>query len=119
MNKVSVGKINAVVVYVAWACLATTVALMVVTFFNAGIGLPLFMGSIALLVLFACLHGVLAYFVRCPHCNKCLTIQGFQKPHPNSRVSGNKDAWVVVVMQWFSGNVVCIHCGNEVNTNAL
>ena len=119
MNKVVIGKVNAVVVYIAWFCLALIVAMMAVTYFNAEVGLPLFMISIAVLLLLAVVHGGLAYFVRCPHCSKCLTVQGFQKPHPNSRVSGKKDAWVVVVLQWFSGSVVCIHCGNEVDTNAL
>jgi|TARA_R110000823_G_scaffold311260_1_gene436636 hypothetical protein len=119
LNKVTVGKVNAVVVYIAWFCLASIVVLMAVTYFNAEVGLPLFMGGVFVLILLAIIHGILAYFVRCPHCKKCLTVQGFQKPHPNSRVSGKKDAWVVVITQWFSGSVVCIHCGAEVDTNAL
>ncbi len=119
MNKVIIGKVNAVVVYIAWFFLAIIVAMMAVTYFNEEIGFPLFMGSVAILVLLAMIHGALAYFVRCPQCNKCLTVQGFQKPHPNSRVSSKKDAWVVVILQWFSGSVVCIHCGSEIDTNAL
>ena len=59
-------------------------------------------------------HIVLAFFNRCPHCNKCLTIQGFKSPHPAS--SGD---WSKVVWHWFSGSIVCIHCGNRVNTNGL
>jgi hypothetical protein len=119
LSRVVIGKVNALVVYIAWFCLAVIVAMMVVTFFNAKVGLPLFMGSVAFLVLLAVIHGGLAYFVRCPHCSKCLTVQGFERPHPNSRSSGNRNAWAVVVLQWFSGSVVCIHCGNEVDVNAL
>ena len=60
------------------------------------------------------IHIVLAFFNRCPHCNKCLTIQGFEKPHPASR-----GGWDKVIWRWFSGSIVCIHCGRRVVTNGL
>jgi hypothetical protein len=60
------------------------------------------------------LHIALAFFNRCPHCNKCLTVQGFKSPHPAS--SGS---WDKVVWRWFSGSIVCIHCGQRVVTNGL
>jgi hypothetical protein len=63
---------------------------------------------------FVLVHIVMAYFVRCPHCQKCLTVQGFGEPHPSSGGS-----WSKVVLNWFSGSVICIHCGNSVNTNGL
>lgn len=59
-------------------------------------------------------HIALAFFNRCPYCNKMLTAQGFKKPHPNS--TGD---WTKVVWHWFSGSIVCIHCGEKVNTNKL
>ena len=59
-------------------------------------------------------HVVLAFFNRCPHCNKCLTVQGFKEPHPAS--SGS---WDKVVLHWFSGSIVCIHCGQKVATDGL
>ena len=119
LNRTIIGKINAVIVYSAWACFVLTGLLMVYVYFDEKAGLPIFLASLLILVLLAIIHAILAYFVRCPHCNKCLTVQGFAKPHQNSRVSGKKDAWVVVVKQWFSGSIVCIHCGKEVDTNAL
>ena len=60
------------------------------------------------------IHIVLAFFNRCPHCDKCLTVQGFKKPHPAS--SGS---WDKVVWRWFSCSIVCIHCGQRVATNGL
>ena len=60
------------------------------------------------------IHIVLAFFNRCPHCDKCLTVQGFKKPLPAS--SGS---WDKVVWRWFSGSIVCIHCGQRVATNGL
>ena len=75
--------------------------------------LPLFY-CFGLFIFSALMHAILAYFVRCPHCNKCLTVQGFKKPH-----SASFGDWSKVVWHWFSGTVVCIHCDNRVDTNAL
>ena len=65
------------------------------------------------------LHVLLAFFVRCPSCGKCLTIQGFGEPHVKSKKFGDIEGWAAVVLHWFSGKVTCIYCGEEVNTNAL
>jgi hypothetical protein len=64
---------------------------------------------------FAVLHFILAFFVRCPNCGKCLTIQGLQAVHPASI----HKSWSSVVFHWFSGRVGCIHCGSTVSTNDL
>jgi hypothetical protein len=65
-------------------------------------------------LVFVVLHIVLAFFNRCPHCNKCLTVQGFKEPHPSSSGSWDKEVW-----RWFSGSIACIHCGQRVVTNGL
>ena len=70
--------------------------------------------SLILFGFFSTIHLVLAYFVRCPHCNKCLTIQGGKKAHPNSDGS-----WSATTIKWFSGFVRCIHCGNGVHTHGI
>jgi hypothetical protein len=66
----------------------------------------------ATFLVFGGCHVVLALFNRCPHCNKCLTIQGVKPPHAASTGSWNKVVW-----RWFSGTIVCIHCGQKVLTS--
>ncbi len=119
MDKNTIGKINAIVVYTAWFCFIPLAVSIIIMCFSFKLGMQSFIVSGAMLFLLAIAHLILAYYVRCPHCNKCLTAQGFAPPHKNSRVIGKTEAWVVVVKQWFSGSIICIHCGNEVNTNAL
>jgi hypothetical protein len=53
-------------------------------------------------------HVVMSLFVRCPHCNKQLTTQGFARPQYGD--------WAGVTIRWFSGSIVCIHCGSRVDT---
>ncbi|MBU1621142.1 MAG: hypothetical protein KJ556_00215 [Gammaproteobacteria bacterium] len=116
MSKSLIGKLDVLSVFIAWA-------LLIVFFLALGYG-KLFSapedGATHLLYIFCAfagavvIHIVLAFFNRCPHCNKCLTVQGFKTPHPAS--SGD---WSKVVWRWFSGSIVCIHCGQRVNTNGL
>jgi hypothetical protein len=116
MNKVVIGKLNAMSVFAAWVLLPSAfIWLGYAKYFGdpEGSALPfiyLFGGFFILVIL----HLILAYFVRCPNCGKCITAQGFGKPHPDS--GGD---WSKVVWHWFSGSVACIHCGSKVNTNAL
>ena len=116
MFKTLMGKLDVLSVFIAWS-------LLIAFFLAFGYGkffsppeasashlvfiFGAFVGAVAV-------HIVLAFFNRCPHCNKCLTVQGFVAPHPAS--SGD---WSKVVWLWFSGSIVCIHCGNRVNTNGL
>ena len=74
--------------------------------------------SLIALIPLALLHIVLAMFVRCPECNKCLTIQ-IGRGVSSTKASWLLSGWGFVVAKWFSGKVVCMHCGVEVNTNAL
>ncbi|MAC13247.1 MAG: hypothetical protein CL539_01040 [Alcanivorax sp.] len=110
----TIGKLNAISVYCAWvmllACGLYIAFTMVAESGDDGVLVRLFYGFLV----FAAVHVVLAFFVRCPHCGRCLTIQTFKRPHPDS--IGN---WASVVAKWFSGSIVCIHCGNRVNTNNL
>ncbi|WP_419147933.1 hypothetical protein [Pseudoalteromonas 'SMAR'] len=111
-----IGKLDVLSVFAAWA--------LVIGFFVSLAYGKLFSGlsasAIHLAYLFGAficavlIHIVLAFFNRCPHCNKCLTVQGFKNTHLAS--SGS---WDKVVLRWFSGSIVCIHCGQRVATNSL
>jgi len=110
----SIGSLNAISVYCAWAMLLIGGFYFVYALATEGGSsstlIRLFYGFFA----FVLVHFILAFFVRCPHCERCLTIQTFKQPHSAS--SGN---WASVVGNWFSGSVVCIHCGNGVDTKNL
>jgi hypothetical protein len=116
VSKSALGKFDVVSVFIAWVLL--------ISFFSVLAYMKAFAhpdSSAAIIVylfgafLFAALcHFILSYFNRCPHCRKCLTIQGFKSPHPASSGSWNKVVW-----HWFSGSIVCIHCGQKVDTNGL
>jgi hypothetical protein len=116
MIKNILGKINAVAVFLAWFFLPAAFLLLgYQKYFGnpESSAEPLFYLFGAFFVSVG-VHLLLAFFVRCPNCNKCITVQGFKEPHPAS--SGG---WSKVVWHWFSGSVVCIHCGSRVNTHAL
>lgn len=116
MNKSTLGKLDVVSVIISWALLFSFICSLI--YFkvfsesgsNASVMLYIF-GAFFITVL---THIVLAYFNRCPHCNKCLTIQGLKEPH-----TASSGSWDKVVWHWFSGSVVCIHCGKKVATNGL
>ena len=108
------GKINAISVYFSWFFLASTIISFASAMFNFHDSENAIIVCFSVFVCFAFIHLVLAYFVRCPHCNKCITIQGINKPHPMSDGS-----WSKTVTKWFSGYVRCIHCGNGVKTNGI
>lgn len=103
------GKINALAVLAAWACLAFFIgalAYLKLTAPDSSIS-PLVLLFAAFLVL-VITHITLSFFVRCPHCNGRLTAQGFTKPRYGD--------WSGAVVRWFSGSIVCIHCGSHVRT---
>ena len=108
------GKLNAITVYIAWIAMAGLVSLGLLTYLDISLGKNFYNILFNIFIGSAVLHIILTFFVRCPHCNKCITTQGFKAPHPDS--DGN---WANVVAKWFSGSVVCIHCGQQVNTNDL
>ena len=125
MNKVTIGKLNAIAVYLAWANLAFFVLFILAAFIIAiaevkipsGIDGIFIVYSLAAFIGFALIHMILSFFVRCPHCHKCLTIQGYG--NKSTSPNGIMDGWSHVAIKWFSGTVNCIHCGSEVNTNSL
>ncbi len=113
MNKVFVGKLNVVTVYIAWIGFVLFLPLLFLsTIYSLNNFIAL--SPLAVGLLFGFFHFILAFFVRCPHCSKCLTIQGFKPPHPKS--DGD---WSKVIVKWFSGSVVCIYCGKTVDTNGI
>jgi hypothetical protein len=91
------------------------------------IGLPLayfinsdFLDSAVLLclfsgVFFSFLHCGLALFIKCPLCENRLTVLGLKKPHPKSTAENGTE----VAFYWFSGKVVCIHCGESIETKDI
>ena len=116
MLKSIIGKFDVLSVFAAWALLlAFFVSLAYGKMFSEPEASASHLVYLFGLFLFTVLiHIVLAFFNRCPHCNKCLTIQGFEKPHPAS-----PGGWDKVIWRWFSGSIVCIHCGQRVVTNGL
>jgi hypothetical protein len=115
LSRTLVGRMDAISVYIAWFLLAFFfVRLAFEQFFGTSQTQLYSLSIFMLFISFAVIHVILAFFNRCPHCSKMLTAQGFKSPHPNS--SGD---WSKVVLNWFSGSVVCIHCGRVVNTNDL
>lgn len=116
MSKVTIGRINAVSVFLAWLFLPSAFLLLAYQkYFDVDdASIVLFLSLFGAFFVSTAVHLVLAYFVRCPNCRKCITVQGFKDPHPSS-----KGDWSKVVWYWFSGSVVCIHCGSRVNTNTL
>lgn len=110
------GKVNALAVFATWGLMGALFAY----FIYAKLVLPpdgdasLFFWLVGLFACAALVHAVLAYFVRCPNCQKCLTVQGFKEPHP-----ATSGGWQKVVTKWFSGTVQCIHCGATVQTDGL
>ncbi len=117
MNRVIIGNINAVAIYITWAFLALMVLGLVGVMLSVESFALLILVGFAGLVVFGPVHVALSFFVRCPACNKMLTFQGPKKPMhaPNS----NLDGWAHTAVKWFSGNVTCIHCGSSVNTKRL
>ena len=119
MSKIIIGKINALSVYIVWACLGLGGVMLPITgaFFKElfPVAITLFITGFAIMPI----HLVLAFFVRCPHCGKCLTIQGMRPPHESFEKGGALNGWATVVVKWFSGSVGCIHCGKNVDTNNL
>jgi hypothetical protein len=57
---------------------------------------------------------VLSYFDHCTCCNKCLIVHGFKTSH-----SASSGYWLNVVLGWFSGSIVCIHCGQKIDISGL
>ncbi len=109
-----IGKINVISVYFSWFFLALTIIVFAFAMLNFHVSEIAIVVCFSVFILFAFVHLILACFVRCPHCNKCITIQGFNEPHPMSDGS-----WSKTVIKWFSGYVRCIHCGNGVKTNCI
>jgi len=119
MNKTLIGKLNAISVYLTWVGFFSIFIIMFGVFLEIDILKNIGIYLIWFLFIFGPVHFILAYFTRCPYCNKCLTVEGFQTPHHNSRPVTGLNGWASVIVHWFSGSVVCIHCGKEVDTNAL
>ena len=109
------GKLNAITTYIAWILLVAMIASFVLGYFGIKFEMPVYYVVFGGFFLFAFIHFALAFWVRCPNCNKCLTIQGMHGVHPASM----HKSWSSVICHWFSGSVGCIHCGATVSTNDL
>lgn len=115
MESSLVGKLNAVATYIAWLFLAGMCASFALGYFDVKFEMKSYVIIFGGFFCFGLLHLVLAFWVRCPNCNKCLTIQGLKPTHPESI----HKTWSSVVFYWFTGRVGCIHCGKAVSTNDL
>jgi len=116
VKKVTIGKLDVLSVFVAWAILLVFFGSLVYSQFFSDIdtNINYIIYIFGAFFIAALCHLTLSYFNRCPHCRKCLTVQGFKPPHPASSGSWNKVVW-----HWFSGSIACIHCGQKVDTNGL
>jgi ribosomal protein S27E len=109
------GRINAISVYLAWAGFLLFFVWLIYAWSTDKHEYDyVSLLTIGSSVFFGLVHFILAFFVRCTHCGKCLTIQTFKKPHSES--DGD---WSTTIFKWFGGQVSCIHCGQKVNTNGL
>ncbi|WP_274015935.1 hypothetical protein [Vibrio parahaemolyticus] len=108
------GKINPISVYFSWFFLALTFIVFAFAMLNFHDSESAIVVCFTVFIFFSFVHLILACFVRCPHCNKCITIQDINEPHPMSDGS-----WSKTVIKWFSGYVRCINCGNGVKTNGI
>jgi hypothetical protein len=106
--------------YYAWVIrgvwYAAAVALVLVLF-DVVFDAPLLGNGVALvnvaLVVFA-VHLPLLAFLRCPHCNRLVTVQTFTPVHPKASAQnkGVLAGWGAVIMNASRGkDFVCIHCG--------
>jgi len=104
------GKLNALSVLAAWVCLALLIAWLVYSQVAAAAddSIVPFVLLVGALILLTIIHIALSNLVRCPHCSSQLTTQGFSRPQFGD--------WSSAVIRWFSGSIVCIHCGKKVTT---
>src|SRR4051812_5034977 len=100
------GKLDALCVFSAWVFLLLVFVALAYLHLAAAPDSSAFLVviAIALFVVFGLAHFTLSFFVRCPHCNGRLTVQGWVKPKFGD--------WSAAAIRWFTGSVVCIHCGN-------
>ncbi len=88
MNRSIIGNINAISIYIAWIFLAVLLVGLAFIMFNVktdGVAVLLISGFSGLLI-FSVIHFILSFFVRCPNCSKCLTVQGFSTPKKTQMV---------------------------------
>ena len=95
------GKINAIATYIAWLFLGAMTASFVLGYFDVTYNMPVYYVIFGGFFFFAIVHFILAFWVRCPNCNKCLTIQSLHEVHPASI----HKSWSSVVFHWFSGSI--------------
>lgn len=110
-----IGKLNAIATYIAWLMLAGICVSFILGFFDVKLAVRIYVIIFGSFFSFALMHLILAYWVRCPYCKKCLTIQGLGAAHSDSI----HKTWSSVIFHWFTGRVGCIHCGKTVSTNDL
>ncbi|MBT3021704.1 MAG: hypothetical protein KUF77_05885 [Candidatus Thiodiazotropha sp. (ex Lucina aurantia)] len=115
MDSSVLGKLNAIFTYLAWMFLAGMAICFLLGYFGIKFSMPVYYLIFGGFFAFAALHFVAAFWVHCPSCGKCLTIQGFRGVHPGSI---NK-SWSSVEFHWFSGSLGCIQCVRVVSTNDL
>lgn len=104
------GRVNALAVLAAWVCLASSVVAFAYLKLSAPPDASIFplVLTLAAFMVLVVAHITLSSFVRCPHCDGRLTSQGFAKPPFGD--------WSGVIVRWFTGSIVCIHCGERVRT---
>ena len=104
------GKMNALAVLAAWACLALFIVALAYLKLTAAqdSGVRVLVVILGAFIALTITHVTLSFLVRCPHCNGRLTAQRFGRARYGD--------WSSAVVGWFSGSIVCIHCGSHVRT---
>jgi hypothetical protein len=102
---------DAAIVVAAWAFLAAAGAGILLGFIKSAAMqwamLPLSVG-----LGFAAVHGVLAFFHKCPVCTKRPMVEGLAQVHPESASQSKLDGWAGVAWNVHRNRrFVCIHCG--------
>jgi hypothetical protein len=113
--KVTIGKLSAWFAIVGTICIFMFIPWLIFKSIteNSAYDYLLFF-SILIGLLFAIIHHILAFFVKCPKCSKLLTVRGFNKIKPDTH-----DGGLEVAFLWFTNKVYCMHCGEKIETNGI
>lgn len=106
-------RVAAYVIFAAWAALAGMAVLLFLSIFFTQDITPGFVALLALLFLFAALYLPLAILLRCPQCNRHVTVQWTTNPPYSEKVRGLNGWSAVIVSAAIDRKFRCMYCGQR------